>query len=127
MKTNIQAVLLALIAAVFFLAAPDAKACRDCPFPMKIGEKKWLMPDSHTVVMIEEIDFGSSYNMTVVLMDSVTGELMASGTVYRPKGQRSVTILLLDRQGRRVYGNITWVNYKDSVIRARFDYEDNGY
>src|SRR4051812_22644673 len=86
--------------------------CKDCPFPMKIGENQWLMPDSTVVVQIYEQSLpDSSYQMSVALIDSVTGELLANGTARRSKAQRTVSITLLDPQGHRVDGEIRWVNF----------------
>jgi hypothetical protein len=127
MTLKFQTLFMALIATVFLLASPDAKACRDCPFPMKIGERQWLMPDSRTVVVIEEVQVGNMLSMTVFLMDSQSGALLAKGSVMRPMGQRSISLVLIDRYGRKFMGDITWVSYRDSVIQARFDYEDIGY
>lgn len=123
MTWKIHAVILPFLAFFCILAAPKAQACRDCVFPMKIGDKQWLMPDKQTVVMIEERWYRDAFLMDIVLLDMQTGNIIAEGSVRRKIGQRSVQVVLNDRDGRKVNGAITWVNYKDKIIRAKFSCE----
>lgn len=108
-----------------FVAPSPAKACRDCPFPTRVGEKQWLLPDSDVIVQIDEARDQGGVTMSVILVDQISGEILAEGTVRRRTYQREVNIVLHDRGGRVVYGSITWVNFKDKMIRARFDCEQD--
>ena len=110
-----------LLALLTVLAARDAQACRDCPFPMRIGENQWLMPNSSVVLSIEEYKFNSSKLQTrVVLHDSRTGEVLAVGTGTRTNYQRSLNLVLWDRHDRRLSGVIYWVDFNRPVIKAKF-------
>jgi hypothetical protein len=98
--------------------------CRDCVFPFKIDDNHWQMPDSDIVVQIEEeVLQNGDRLMLVTLRDKNTREMIAAGSALRKKNQRSVLLLMTDREGRRVKGQILWVNFKEQIIRAKFTCE----
>ncbi len=98
--------------------------CRDCVFPFRIDENHWQMPDSDVVVQIEEeVLQNGDRLMLVTLRDKNTREMIAAGSALRKKNQRSVLLLMTDREGQRVKGEILWVNFKEQIIRAKFTCE----
>ena len=112
---------LSTVAILFALfTAPAAKACRDCPFPMKIGNNQWLLPEGMILRMQESCISTSKTLVVVILQDPNTGEVLADGEIVRPKKQKSVEVMLWDGRGRRVSGSIYWEDFTRPLIRARF-------
>jgi hypothetical protein len=103
------------------LTASPAEACRDCPFPMRIGDNRWLMPDESFVITIVEKEISeSSFSVMVRLTDPVTGRILASGGTQRRRDQHSITVPMRDRLGGKVVGTIIWVDPAHTKIRVRF-------
>ncbi len=111
---------LATLTAVTAVTVP-AEACRDCPFPMRIGDNRWLMPDESFVITIIEKDIGDSrFSVMVRLTDPITGRILASGGTKRRRDQHSVVVPMRDRLGGKVVGKIRWVDSAHTQIRVRF-------
>lgn len=103
------------------IGSSAALACPDCPFPMKIGDNQWLMPNSKVVLNIQETRFSASQLQTrVTLVDQVSGKPIASGSGIRHPEQRMLKLLLWDAADRRISGEIYWVNFSQAVIQAKF-------
>jgi len=104
------------------LTATKASACPDCPFPMKVGANEWIMPNSSVLLAINETkDITSGdYRISVILQDRETGTILAEGIAWRKPGQRQLQIMLWDTNSRRISGVIYWINFKKSVIKAKF-------
>ena len=121
MMNKIFLALSAVFLAGTVLFASPAEACRDCPFPMRIGDNTWLMPNGQVVVEIDETPASTYFvNVHVTLRDPQTNEVLAAGSARRHKTKRDLVIQLIDRGGHRVRGEIRWVDFQNSVIRARF-------
>ena len=117
---------LALSAISSLFGPSKAMACRDCPFPMKIGQNEWLFPDSDIVVLLDETDLTSTkVFVRVTLRDSISHVTLASGSGVRHRHQRNFTLVLHDPHGRRLNGSMYWVRFDDPVIRMRFSCMDD--
>lgn len=124
MKFPFKATLSLLLMIVLFFLPKKSEACKDCPFPMKIAENRWLMPNSYIIVSISEYEiFGRKY-IKVDLIDSRTNELIASGKARHSKYQRSLTLTLHDGLKHKVNGMIRWVNPEEAIIQAKFECEE---
>jgi len=110
------------IASAILLASSAAIACRDCPFPLKVSDHKWLMPKSDIVIVIDEQPISKIMTkITVELLNSNSGEVLARGSTIHGSKQRDIDVVLHDRRGHRVNGLITFVNFKEDVIQAAFE------
>lgn len=103
------------LASVFmFLVAwtPDAaQACRDCPFPMKVGEGRWIMPNGRIEVQIDERPRNGRMTYVVVtLRDSANGEVLAQGWIEHRKGKKTFKVPLEDRKSGQVMAEIQWID-----------------
>lgn len=88
-----------------------AEACRDCPFPMKVSDGRWLMPNRQLEVAIEESRAQGRLQKTeITLIDTVTREAVAYGSIRHSKGRRSYTVILSDRDGQPVEAHIRWLD-----------------
>ncbi len=116
-----------LILASFTMLPPArAQACRDCPFPVKVDETHWLMPNRDVMLNLTEKQLNDgSILMRVSLSDVHTGEIFARGTAHRSPGQRNVSLHMHDPKGRRVKAKIRWINFEARVIQADFDCLEN--
>lgn len=109
------------------LTASEASACRDCPFPMKIGANEWVMPNSTILLSIYETKAPSGlYRTSVILQERYTGMILAEGMAWRRPDQRQVKITLLDNNNRRIHGVIYWTDLSKGVIKAKFSCIDHG-
>lgn len=125
---NVKTVLLRILmlaslltpAAVLLSPAP-AKACRDCPFPMRIGDNRWIMPDESFVITIHENKLPDSrISVMVRLTDPVTGRILASGGTKRRPDQQSIVVPMRDRLGGKVVGKIRWIDPEHKRIQVSF-------
>lgn len=127
LKSSIVFCSLVLTAFAFIsLVAPDkAEACRDCPFPMRIGENRWIMPNEKIELSIERIDLPSRFEeIHVVLMDPDTHEILARGVSKQKRGRKTANVQLFDKSGRQVTGFVRFVNEEREEIQARFTCEE---
>lgn len=112
------------LAALFlmgFLHVPSAMACRDCPFPMKIDENRWLMPDQKLVVQIDEKPFDPDWVIsTVSLKDASTNNVVATGTAFRRTATMNYVAYLVDKSDNVIVGEIHWHDIEQGSIQARF-------
>lgn len=103
---------------VVIVSAPQpAAACRDCPFPMKIAEDTWLMPNKQLEVEIsEQIRPRRTTETIVTVKNARTKEILAWGSVVERSGKRILQIALIDSNGNRIMAEIEWMDSKhDSV------------
>lgn len=108
-------------AALSFFAPANANACRDCPFPMRISENQWLLQDSGIVLTIYNSEISGQRVLTkVILQDSLTNQVLASGSGVRMRYQRDFTLVLIDPSGHRLTGSIYFEDLNRPVFRARF-------
>ena len=82
---------LALAASLAFLIAASTWAprvaeaspkafCRDCPFPAKVADGRWLMPNGHLQLDIrQEPVSGRRTRFDITLTDATSGEVVATG------------------------------------------------
>jgi len=99
-----------------------AQACRDCPFPTRIDETHWLMPNSRVVMVMTQKKYSNGrIRVRVALKDTVDGEIFARGQGWLEPGQTEIWISMRDPKGHHVDGRITWVNPQERVIQADFD------
>lgn len=121
-KGNILA--FAVICAGLLWAPSSALACRDCPFPMHVGDNKWLMPDNSFFITIFETQLNSkNYSVSVRLSEPSTGVTIASGATTRTFDQRWIIIPMFDRHGHKITGRIRWVNYEHTEVQVKFECE----
>lgn len=112
--------------AAFFLMAvvvgpPLAQACRDCPFPSRIADGRWLMPNGNLQIEIDEIDLLKDMDeIHVVLRDAHSGLVLARGISIQRPGRRTVTVDLLDSDGRQIKGFVHFLNSAKDKIQAKF-------
>lgn len=107
----------ALVISLFTFAS-DVYACRDCPFPMKVAEGRWLMPNRHLEVEIEETRLAHRFTkVDVALIDAQTGEIMAVGSIRLRTGQKSAYVQMLDLYGHPVHAHITWLNKERDQVQ----------
>ena len=109
---------LTLAAAVFLwlgqstVAADQAEACRDCPFPMRIADGHWLMPN--------ELNLGGGRIQTVVrLFDAKTGSLLAVGSLDHNKGRKRLKVELVDFAGGNITVDLQYANVYRTKIRVK--------
>ncbi len=115
------AVLPVMISGAILTDSVKAWACKDCPFPLRVGENKWLMPNGQVEVEIYEEDHNSEQmHVAVYLRDAKTHEPLATGHTLRLKTRSTFFIELEDRGGTAVRGEIRWVNRRAELIQAKF-------
>lgn len=94
-----------------------ADACRDCPFPMKIAENRWLMPDRQIEVQIVEIDRGRYTETIISVVNATSREVLASGSIQQRKGRRYISVSLMDINGEPVQVEIQWMDDEREKVR----------
>lgn len=86
--------------------------CRDCPFPMKIDEGRWLMPGGQIEVQIDEIRrYGAYRYLWVAIVHHESGEVWAIGSVFHHVAKKSFHAELYDHNDNPVD---VIVKYQDS-------------
>lgn len=104
-----------------FASTPKAMLCRDCPFPMKIGDGIWIMPNEKLEVQIEKVRLPSRFEeVHVTLRDPDTHEVLAHGMSKQKRGRRTVNVQLFDNSGREVKGFVRFVDREEEAIQAKF-------
>ncbi len=106
--------------------SPLAQACRDCPFPSKIADGRWLMPNGQLQIEIDEME-GDAKDMNevhVVLRNTKTGVIVAKGISMQHSRRRTVTVDLMDRQGRKIKGFVHFLDDRRNKIEAKFSCEE---
>jgi len=98
--------------------------CRDCPFPAKISDGRWLMPNGLVTVDIDETPVPRGMNQVdVTLRDAKTGHVIAKGTVVQRRERRTANIDLVDSDGRPIKGFVRFVEGREK-IQAKFTCEE---
>jgi hypothetical protein len=114
---------LPFIAGSLFLVLPTspAEACRDCPFPMKVGRDRWLMPNGKIEVEIHDEQIDEEMIVSrVVLIDVLSREVIAVGQTKRKKQSRTLYLHLIDHRGGRIKGQVRWSGDSKDSLQARF-------
>lgn len=117
-----NAVMSLATATVVVLAAPSAQACKDCPFPSKIADGRWLMPNKMLQIEIDELD-GPDHRtdeIHVILRDARSGDIVAKGISIQRTGRRTVTVDLTDSEGRQIKGFVHYLGAGKHKIEAKF-------
>lgn len=95
--------------------------CRDCPFPAKIADGKWELPNGQIHLEIDELnrpkDFDAIY---VTLRDSKSGVVLAKGVTYQRRGRKTLNIELIDNEGRSIRGYVHYLDNEKEKINAKF-------
>ena len=127
MKTTLKALVLISLAMAFVLATgfiSDARACKDCPFPMKVADGKWIMPNGMVRLEIDVVDLPSKFNeVHVVLRDLRTDQIVATGMSKQRKDRKTINVQLIDINGKPVQGFVRYMDDKKDKIQARFTCE----
>lgn len=140
MKTQILKSLAAVVATLLVIVAPFsasaaaptsssapksfAMLCRDCPFPMKIGDGVWIMPNEKLEVQIDRIKLPSRFEeIHVILRDPDTHEVLASGISKQRAGRKTVNVQLFDKSGRQITGFVRFMDTQLDTIQAAFTCE----
>lgn len=99
--------------------------CRDCPFPAKIADGRWIMPNGKIRVDIDETSFGRGMNQVdVTLRAADSGAVIARGSVVQPKTRKTVAVDLLDKNGRAIKGFVRFLDTERENIQAKFTCEE---
>jgi hypothetical protein len=94
--------------------ATDAIACKDCPFPMKVADGRYLMPNGALYVELEEVLLPNRFSeVRVTLRDVRTGGVLATGAVRQRRGRRTIVVPLNDNNGQPVQAQIFWFDPTD--------------
>ncbi len=99
-----------------------ASACRDCPFPMKIGEGRWLMPNNLIEIHIEKIQHYSAFtHLYISLIDHETGDVLAIGSVFHPVAKSTIHANLYDQLGQVVTLTFQYTDPKEDEVEIQLD------
>ena len=117
-----------LITALLATSVAGAKPvmfCRDCPFPSKVSDGRWIMPNGKYVIDISETEMPKGMNQVdVTLRDAKTGEVMATGRTIQRRERRTAYVDLVDKEGHPIDGFIRFVDGTDrEKIQVKFSCE----
>jgi hypothetical protein len=114
-------IFLTLVLIISISAPLTAQACRECPFPGKIAQGKWLMPNGLMVIEISETA-GPAHttSVEVILRDSRTGALVASGESRIKTGDKVLNISLADTNGKPIAGYVHFMDADRDKIEVKF-------
>ncbi len=106
------------------LNSERAEACRDCPFPMRIADGYWRMPNGITEIKVDEVNLGSGRVQTVVqLFDANSGVLLAMGSLDHNKGRKRLKVELVDFGGGRMTVDLHYANMSRTKIKVKMTCE----
>lgn len=126
MKHSKKLMMLMVFAAAMSIFTPAAEACKDCPFPMKVGDHVWQMPNSPLQVQIFERELSDCRMlMFISLWNSESKEKIASSVVTRNCSQRLLNFVLFDLNGGRINGTLNLIDFAET-IQAKFTCETKG-
>lgn len=98
--------------------------CRDCPFPAKVADGRWVMPNGVIQVEIGETFMPKHMNQVdILLRDTRSGEVIAKGVVFQRRDRRTVKIDLMDKEGRQIKGFVRYNDHGHETIQAKFSCE----
>lgn len=110
-RAKTMAALAFAIFVVIAMAPAKATACRDCPFPMKVGEGRWLMPNRQLEVAIDEFPSSATTRIiTVTLVDSHSMKILATGWTTAKNSARTIKVSLWDKQHRPIQATIYFLD-----------------
>lgn len=102
------------------VASHPAEACRDCPFPMRIAEGHWRMPNGMSEIHVSEVNLGGGRIQTVVrLFDANTGALLAMGALDHNKGRKRLKVELVDYAGGTMTVDLHYANVSKTKIKVK--------
>jgi hypothetical protein len=99
--------------------------CRDCPFPAKVNNGRWIMPNGKYVIDIDERGLPKGMNQVdVTLRDAKTGVVVATGRSIQRRERRTAYVDLLATDGSEVDGFIRFVDGEQrDKIQVKFSCE----
>ena len=106
-------------------SSPTTALCRDCGFPMRVSEGRYLMPNKHVVVEISKVRLPSRFEeVHVRLVDRRSGEVIAEGMSKQRRGRKTINVYMVDTAGNRVDGFVQYVDddYKDIAVKFTCQY-----
>lgn len=102
-------------------SSPITSMCRDCGFPMRVGEGRYLMPNKHVVVEIDRIRLPSRFEQVRVrLVDNRSGEVIAEGMSKQRRGRKTIHIAMEDTAGNPIDGFVQYVGDDRKDIAVKF-------
>jgi hypothetical protein len=109
-----------------FLPVQRAQACRDCPFPMRVSDGRYLMPNGQMYIMIDETAvFGGRYRQVrVSLIAALTGETLADGWALVHPYRHVAHLKLQGQKGDQIDVTIYWIDRHREDIRVRLTCSD---
>jgi hypothetical protein len=124
-KLNWLAVLTLVMLGTSVAQARPTIFCRDCPFPAKVADGRWVMANGIIQIEIDETVMPRSMSQVdVVLRDTRTGNIVAKGVVIQRRDRRTLMVDLMDRQGRQIKGFVYFVDERRERIQAKFTCEE---
>jgi hypothetical protein len=115
LKMKVVLYFLSLMAVLSF--SQNSQACRNCPFPLKVGDNTWMMPNGKvqidiqkTTVSIRNIEIG------VLLTNVATGQVMAIGYQVVRRGTRQYRVDLTDMEGRAIHAEFEWLDFAKGTV-----------
>lgn len=113
-----------LILGASLAAAHPAIFCRDCPFPSRVADGKWVMPNGLIQIDIDEqVLDGKMSHINVTLTDPRTGALIASGEVLQSRYKKTLVVDMTDRDGHPIKGYVRYTDASKENIQAKFTCE----
>lgn len=102
-------------------SSPVTSMCRDCGFPMRVGEGRYLMPNKHVVVEIERIRLPSRFEQVRVrLVDNRSGEIIAEGMSKQRRGRKTIHVAMEDSAGNPINGFVQYMDDDRKDIAVKF-------
>ncbi|HVK60508.1 MAG TPA: hypothetical protein VM432_03110 [Bdellovibrionales bacterium] len=128
MKRTILASLMLVASAFLWIATaqamPKADAnfmCRDCGFPMRVGENRWKMPNGYVELEIQKKRLPNRLEeIKVILVDSRDGKVLAEGVSTQRQGRKTIDVELVDFEGAPVQGYVRYIGSARREIEVRF-------
>lgn len=103
------------------LSTPITALCRDCGFPMRMGEGRYLMPNKNVVVEIDKVRLPSRFEeVRVRLVDRRSGEVIAEGVSKQRRGRKTIHVAMADTAGNPIDGYVQYVDSKRKDIAVKF-------
>ena len=98
-----------------------AEACRDCPFPLRIDEYRWRMPNGKIEFELVEADSHDGTSLVyVTLYDRNTTKVIATGSQIIYTGETDFGVTLYDADGNSINSEFTWADRDLGRLQAGF-------
>lgn len=114
--------LLLITSLAFLISIDPSYACRDCPFPMKIGDGRWLMPNERLEVVFLEVNTKDHPRaLVIVLIDSETGKTVASGSARLSQNARNYRVILFDHKNNPIKADVQWLGRDMNQVQIQLN------